>query len=243
MRFRGLRFACRSMRVHAFIARRAPEKRHKSSAACFVKIGGDIEIPAFDAIEQNTNSQAVTALLTQWAGFVENVHEPEADETRLPLAANIRHALMLCFQPQDEIIRRDQLFHKASDSWKAQALQDVFPYLLGAVSDNYVRQREKLRRLRDELRTKEREAAEITALQGVGVGRAAALLAQARDVGLTSVETTTWEESNAALRAIVSQRLPAGRTIATRHAGVSRLVDQRADLRQERLGLWIQSER
>ena len=219
---------------HAFVARRAPEKHQKASAACFVKIGGDVEIPAFDAIEQNANSDAVTALLTQWAGFVENVHEPPAGETRLPLAANIRHALMLCFQPQDEIIRRDQLFHKASDSWKAQALQDVFPYLLGAVSDDYVRQREELRRLRDELRTKEREAAEITALRGIGTGRAAGLLAQARDVGLTSVETTTWEDSIAALRTLASQPLSAERTYST--SGTSefaRLADQRADLRRE----------
>ncbi|HMJ05767.1 MAG TPA: DUF3732 domain-containing protein [Chthoniobacterales bacterium] len=218
----------------AFIARRAPEKHQKASAACFVKIGTDVEIPAFDAIQKNTNAEAITALLTEWAGFVENVHEPGSGETRLPLAANIRHALMLCFQPQDEIIRRDQLFHKVSDSWMAQALQDVFPYLLGAVSDDFVRKREELRRLRDALRSKEREAAELVALRGVGTGRAAALLAQARDVGLTAVETTTWEESIAALRTIAAQPLTIERTYKTSGAPeYSRLSDQRSELRRE----------
>lgn len=93
---------------------------------------------------------------------------------------------MLCFQPQDEIIRRQQLFHETSDHWKAQALQDVLPYFLGATDDDFVRKREELRRLREQLRICERRLAELSALRGDGVSKAASLLAQARDSGLTA---------------------------------------------------------
>src|SRR5207253_8808779 len=133
-----------------------------------------VEIPDFAALQPNTNSNGVIALFTKWCGFVENIHEPKPGETRAPLEANIRHALMLCFQPQDEIIRRDQLFHKVSDSWKAQALRDVFPYLLGAVEQDFVGKREELRRLRDELRKRERELNEIGAIRGQVSNKAAA---------------------------------------------------------------------
>lgn len=218
---------------YAFIARRTPERKQKTSAACFVKIG-DPNIPSFDAIRQNTNAESVTTLLTQWSGFVENVHEPMVGQTRLPLTANVRHALMLCFQPQDEIIRRDQLFHKVSDSWKAQALQDVFPYLLGAVGDEFVRKREELHRLRDMLRTKERAAAERAALRGAGANRALGLLAQARDAGLTQAQAINWEESIVALRQVTAQPMTAERTnYVSNTPEFARLSEQRVDLRRE----------
>jgi hypothetical protein len=219
---------------HAFIARRAPERRQAASTACFVRVGSESEVPDFDSIMQNTNAEAITALLTEWSGFVENIHEPPPGQTRLPLVANIRHALMLCFQAQDEIIRRDQLFHKVSDSWKAQALQDVFPYLLGAAGDDFVRKREELRRLRDLLRKAQTEAAERTAIRGAGTNKAAALLAQARDAGLTSVDAATWEDSIVALRDIAARPLMAQRTsYLSSTSEFGRLAEQRTQLRRE----------
>jgi hypothetical protein len=123
------------------------------------------------------------------------------------LSAGVRHALAFCFQPQDEIIRRHQLFHGADDNFFAQALKDTLPYLLGAVDDEYVRKREELRRLRDQLRTVERQLAELNSIRGDGVGKASALLAQARDTGLSAVVTDNWHETIAALRAAATVNL------------------------------------
>jgi len=218
----------------AFVARRAPGRGRKASSQCFVKVGAVLELPDFAALRANTNSDGVVSLLTSWCGFVENVHDPKPTETRLPLSANIRHALMLCFQPQDEIIRRDELFHKASDSWKAQALQDVFPYLLGAVGDDFVRKREELRRLRDELRKMEREAREFASLRGETSNKAAGLLAQARDLGLTEAQATTWDETLVALRTVVSQPLATLlETYSTGDSEFARLSSRRDELRRE----------
>jgi hypothetical protein len=99
------------------------------------------------------------------------------------------------------------LFHGAGDNFIAQALKDTLPYFLGAVDDDYVRKREQLRRVREQLRSCERKLAEIAALRGEGASKAEGLLAQARDAGLSRVISDSWEATVAALRAIASTPL------------------------------------
>jgi hypothetical protein len=191
----------------AFIARRCPSPRQSSSQDCFVQLDSSIDIPSSDELDQTTNTIGLEALLTSWAGIKDNIHEPPEGNTRLPLAANIRHALFLCFQPQDEIIRRQQLFHDAADSYKARAMRDTLPFFLGAVGDDYVQRRTQLRQLKDRLRSLERQMAELRAIRGQGIGKAATLLAQARDVSLTTIQPETWEETIEALRLVASTPL------------------------------------
>lgn len=187
----------------AFVARKCPTARFRSSEDCFIRIGNTVDAPDANELRQTTNTRGLSAQLSGWTGISENIHEPPVGQTRLPLSANVRHALALCFQPQDEIIRRHQLFHGADDNFFAQALKDTFPYFLGAVDEEYVRKREELRRLRDQLRTVERQLAELNSIRGDGVGKASALLAQARDAGLSSVITDIWQDVIAALRQAV----------------------------------------
>ena len=192
----------------ALIARRCPQAGVPSSEECFVEVANNVEIPPASALRQTTNREGVENLLTGWCGIADNIHEPPPGQRRAPLSANIRHALLLCFQPQDEIIRRNQLFHKCSDNFVAQALKDVLPYFLGAVTDDFVKKREELRRLRDRLRTCDRRLAELAALRGDGVSKAATLLAQARDSGLSIVtESNNWEAVVLALRAVAATPL------------------------------------
>ncbi len=179
----------------AFIARRCPEKSAKSSEECFVDVGDIVEAPKPDNLKPTTNTKGLGALLAGWSSIIDNLHEPPDGQTRASLTATIRHALTFCFQPQDEIIRRKQLFHGAVDNFKAQALKDTLPFFLGAVDDDYVRKREKLRRLRAQLRECERQLSELKSLRGEGISKAATLLAQARDVGLSSSLANTWEET------------------------------------------------
>lgn len=184
----------------AFVARKCPTARFRSSEDCFVQIGNTVDVPDASELRQTTNTRGLSSQLSGWTGISENIHEPPVGQTRLPLSASVRHALAFCFQPQDEIIRRHQLFHGADDNFFAQALKDTLPYFLGAVDDEYVRKLEELRRLRDQLRTVDRQIAELNSIRGVGVGKASALLAQARDAGLSSVITDSWQETIAALR-------------------------------------------
>ncbi|MFA6063614.1 MAG: DUF3732 domain-containing protein [Gallionella sp.] len=216
----------------AFIARRCPAARFRSSEDCFIQIGNTVDFPDANELRQTTNTRGLLSQLSGWTGISENIHEPPVGQTRLPLSASIRHALAFCFQPQDEIIRRQQLFHGADDNFFAQALKDTLPYFLGAVDNEYVRKREELRRLRDQLRVVERQLAELNSIRGNGIGKASALLAQARDAGLSSVITDNWQETIAALRQAVIVNL--GQTSETPDGDeYRRLSDTRSELLQE----------
>jgi hypothetical protein len=186
----------------AFVARRCPDPRAASSEDCYVVVGDEVDLPEWAELRQSTNTKGLEALLSGWCGIEDNLHVPPTGQVRAPLSANVRHGLALCFQPQDEIIRRRQLFHGADDHWFAQALTDTMPYFLGAVDDDYVRNREQLRRLRERLRAVDRQLGELTALRGGGLSKAATLMAQARDAGLSSETGDSWEETVAALRQV-----------------------------------------
>lgn len=224
----------------AFIARRCPDARAVSSEDCFVEVGKIVELPNVKDLRQTTNTKGLLSLLAGWSGIRDNIHEPPPGQTRLALSANVRHALALCFQPQDEIIRRQQLFHGAGDNFFAQALKDTLPYFLGAVDDDYVRKREGLRRLREQLRSCERRLAEIAALRGEGVSKADGLLAQARDAGLTDVVPQSWEATIAALRTVASTPLadvdithPDGTEFSRLSEYRERLLEQQQRIREE----------
>lgn len=221
----------------AFIARRCPI-RAQSSEDCYVQISRELSAPTFADLRQTTNSRGIVSQASGWAGIQENVHEPPPGQTRLALSANVRHGLAFCFQPQDEIIRRQQLFHGTADGFLAQAIRDTLPYFLGAVDDDHVRKREELRRLKESLRACERRLGELKAIWGDGRSKAAMLLAQARDLGLTAVTPGTWEETVAALRAIAATPVADAPSTASKGHEYSRLSAERRSLLDRQRRLW-----
>lgn len=202
----GLRLQLES--GQAFIARRCPGSRSVSSEECFVVVGETVDVPEADSLRQTTNTNGLGALLTSWSGIRDNLFEPPLGQTRPPLTASVRHALALCFQPQDEIIRRQQLFHGAANNFVAQSIKDILPYFLGAVDDEFLRKQEELRQLREQLRACDRQLAELRGLRGEGISKATSLLAQARDAGLTSFVANTWDEKIAGLRTMAETPIP-----------------------------------
>jgi hypothetical protein len=225
----------------AVVARRCPPSGAASSEDCFVEVASSVVLPAASALHQTTNTEGLENLLTGWSGIEDNIHETPPGQRRAPTSANFRHALLLCFQPQDEITQRKHLFHRCSDNFIAQALKDVFPYLLGAVTDDYVKKRGELRRLREKLRNCERRLAELSALRGDGVSKAATLLAQARDCGLTTVtESSNWDAVVAALRTVAAtpmaqaeERIPSVSEYTRLSEARSNLLDEQRRLRDQ----------
>lgn len=218
----------------AFVSRRCPPTNSNSSEECFVEVGQSVEIPDVMSLRQTTNTSGLNGLLTGWCGIRDNINEPPPGQTRLPLSGNVRHALRFCFQPQDEIIRRQQLFHGTADRFIAQAMKDVLPYFLGAVDEEFVRKREELRRLREQLKQSERRLAEHAAIRGDGVSKAAGLLAQARDSGLTNLrEANRWEDVIAGLRQVSSTPLATASESIPTVSEFARLSEQRANLSTE----------
>ncbi len=217
----------------AFIARRCPGPAAASSEDCFVDVGDQVVIPEYSGLRQTTNTRGLGALLTSWGGIKDYIHEPAQGQSRQPLTVTIRHALALCFQPQDEIIRRQQLFHGAADNFIAQALRDTLPYLLGAVDDEYINKREQLRRLRRRLRQSERQLNELSSLRGEGVTKALTLLAEARNVGLSASLASTWEEAVPALREVAETPGTSIDIEISDEAEYHRLSDERNRLRSQ----------
>lgn len=216
----------------AFVARRCPPLRAQTSTDYFIATGRTVNVPEASELRPTTNLEGATTTLTSWVGIRDNLHEPPAGQKRAPLSTTVRHAVALCLQQQDEIISKRHLFHGTTDNWAAQALKDTLPYLLGAVDDDHVRKQGELRRLREQLRAVERRLAEIAVLRGDGVTRADALLAQARDAGLTQEVTSTWADAVAALRMVLKTPLAAVDVKLPDGAEFSRLSTERAELLQ-----------
>jgi hypothetical protein len=166
-------------------------------------VAAEVEIPEPEQLDATTNIDTIVERLTNVVGIGLNVHEPPEGQTRDPLSAKLRHALAFVFQPQNEISQPGHLFHKQSDNWVAQAIKDTLPYFLGAVDDDFVAKKTKLRGLRRKLRDRERSLARLEAIAGEGLGSAAALISEARDVGILAADAspTTWEEAVEFLRA------------------------------------------
>ncbi len=227
----GLRFKLKG--GEAFVARRCPDSNAASSEDCFVEIASKVAIPEHRGLKQTTNTKGLGALLSSWSGISDNVHVPPEGQTRSPLSATIRHALTFCFQSQDEIIRRDHLFHRAADNFISQALKDTLPYLLGAVDDNHLKKLEDLKCIKERLRLCERNLTEMLSLQGDGVTMASMLLSQARDVGLSKSLASNWEEAVSALHEVAKKPETSFDVELSGEVEYERLVDERNRLLRE----------
>jgi hypothetical protein len=216
----------------AFLARRCPPPRGQTSDEYFISTGRTVAVPGAKGLRQTTNLKGATTTLTSWVGIRDNAHEPLTGQRRPALSATVRHALGLCLQQQDEITSKKHLFHGANDHWFAQALKDTLPYFLGAVDDDHVRKQGELRRLREQLRAVERRIAEIASLHGDGATKADALLAQARDAGLSNAVTSTWQDAVAALRVVLQTPLASVDVKLPDGSEFSRLSTERAELLQ-----------
>ncbi|MCS8145814.1 DUF3732 domain-containing protein [Pseudomonas aeruginosa] len=231
-------------RGQAFVARQLPKGDRKSNESVYVQTDVEVKIPPASALRQTTNRDGLRSLLGSWVGLSDYLHEPPPGQTRLPLAATIGHALTFCLQSQNEIAQRRHLFHGSSDRFIAQAIKDTLPYFLGAVSDNYVVQQQELKRVRTEIWQIERRLAEAAAIRGEGVGRADTLLAEAKAVGLTTLDDSApWQEKMRTLRAIQSSPINSVASEAGEDAEFRRLLVVRSELVQEQRTLQSTLER
>lgn len=223
-------------RAQHFVARRTPDAHRQSTTDAYYATGGDLPIPSLDQLDVTTNIDAVTERLGLVSGIALNRHDPPDNRTRLPLTANLRHALAYVFQPQTEISQPKFLFHGQNDTWFAQAIKDTLPYFLGAVEEDYVAKSAQLKELRRELRANEQALARIENL--TSDGSIAALVSEAKDVGL--LPGTYASDSLSADMAVLQEVMarPLTEQLDYQVAGVdqaelSALSDRRVELRRE----------
>jgi hypothetical protein len=161
-----------------FVARENPPKGGKSTNRAYVAQGDTVSIPDIIS-EPNTTTEALKDLLTNKIGISPNLNIPLPNQTRDPLAANIRHALYYCYQDQKEINVNNLLFHGQSEISIPQVIKDTLPYFLGAIQEDQLALEQQLTRKRKEMRKLTRALQDAEAIQGRDLGKALALLTEA----------------------------------------------------------------
>ena len=172
----------------AFIARQNPPPGSATTNRSYFEEGNVVLSPDAPPAQPNSIIEAVEDALTNKIGIAPNMNIPPLGQTRAPLAANIRHALLYCFQQQSEIASKDVLFHGQFDGWVAQSIKDTIPYFLGAIQEDRLALEQELARARRELKRAEQMLREAEAITGDGVSKARGLYAEARQVGLLPEE-------------------------------------------------------
>lgn len=167
-----------------FVARKNPDKDQQSTGYCYFEVGEKIEVPEECDFESNANVAGIEEELTGRIGISENLNVPPEGQSRLPLSANIRHALYYCIQGQDEIAAKNFLFHHQSDDFITQAIKDTLPYFLGAISEEALALENERYILSRKLKLEKRKLEENRHLMGGGSERAIALIGEARQAGI-----------------------------------------------------------
>lgn len=167
-----------------FVARKNPDSGQQSTGYCYIEVGTKVKLPETCDFNSNENVAGLEEMLTQRIGISENLNTPPEGQSRLPLAANIRHSLFYCFQGQDEIAAKNFLFHKQSDDYISQTIRDTIPYFLGAVSEESLALENERSVLKRKLVLEKRKLEENRSLVGGGSGRAVSLISEAKQVGL-----------------------------------------------------------
>jgi len=191
-----------------FVARKNPDKGQQTTGFCYIEVGEKIEVPKECDFVSNTNVSGIEEELTKRIGISEDLYTPPEGQSRLPLAANIRHALYYCFQGQDEIAAKNFLFHHQSDDFITQAIKDTSAYFLGAISEEALAMENERSILKRRLILEKRKLEENRNLMGGGSDRAISLIAEARQVGLidetVQVDYQNYQEMFSILNAIMN---------------------------------------
>lgn len=169
-----------------FVARKNPEPGQQSTSYCYVKRGKFIPIPETNEFTSNENVAGLEELLSQKVGISENLNIPSEGQSRNALTANIRHALYYCFQNQDEIAAKNFLFHRQAEDFITQSIKDTMPYFMGIINEDALEKEKERSILKRKIVIEKRRVEEKRMLQGGGIKRGTALLAEAKYVGLLS---------------------------------------------------------
>jgi hypothetical protein len=182
----------------------------QSSRKAQLEIGlGDL--PDFTDLEPNTNTDALRDWIGRSVGIEENRFDPPEGATRPPLVAKTSHALIHCFQRQDEIASRSVLFHRQAEDFVAQAIRDSLPYFLGVTGPDHLRGLAALRERRRELQRIDRAIRELAVFDESGVEEVRGLLSQAAEAGLIVADEPPERliDAVALLRGVARQPVPA----------------------------------
>ena len=217
-----------------FVARKNPDKGQQTTGVCYIDIGEKIEAPDNCDFSSNTNVSGIEESLTRRIGISENLNTPPEGQSRLPLAANIRHALYYCFQGQDEIAAKNFLFHHQSDDFITQAIKDTIPYFLGAISEEALTLENERSILKRKLTLEKRKLEENRYLMGGGSERAISLIGEARQAGLIDASTQIVYQNYREMYSVLQTAMNWSPSMIGSNSGMDRLTFLQSKLQEIR---------
>ena len=217
-----------------FVARKNPDKGQQTTGVCYIDIGEKIEVPDNCDFSSNTNVSGIEESLTRRIGISENLNTPPEGQSRLPLAANIRHALYYCFQGQDEIAAKNFLFHHQSDDFITQAIKDTIPYFLGAISEEALALENERSILKRKLTLEKRKLEENRYLMGGGSERAISLIGEARQAGLSDASTQIDYQNYREMYSVLQTAMNWSPSMIGSNSGMDRLTFLQSKLQEIR---------
>lgn len=217
-----------------FVARKNPDKGQQTTGVCYIDIGEKIEAPDNCDFSSNTNVSGIEESLTRRIGISENLNTPPEGQSRLPLAANIRHALYYCFQGQDEIAAKNFLFHHQSDDFITQAIKDTIPYFLGAISEEALALENERSILKRKLTLEKRKLEENRYLMGGGSERAISLIGEARQAGLIDASTQIDYQNYREMYSVLQTAMNWSPSMIGSNSGMDRLTFLQSKLQEIR---------
>ena len=206
----------------------------KQQGVCYIDIGEKIEVPDNCDFSSNTNVSGIEESLTRRIGISENLNTPPEGQSRLPLAANIRHALYYCFQGQDEIAAKNFLFHHQSDDFITQAIKDTIPYFLGAISEEALALENERSILKRKLTLEKRKLEENRYLMGGGSERAISLIGEARQAGLIDASTQIDYQNYREMYSVLQTAMNWSPSMIGSNSGMDRLTFLQSKLQEIR---------
>ncbi len=171
-----------------FVARKNPDAGKKTSFEIFLDTQPEASPETQEELNANSNLEGLRKILSAAVGIDENLHVPAEGQTRDPLEANFRHAIIYSFQDQSLIDNKNQLFYSQNESFVELAIRDTLPYFLGAVDREELLNQNRLANLKRRLKQLEKQLMIAISWQDASIDRAQAFLAEARQVRLIGPE-------------------------------------------------------
>jgi hypothetical protein len=171
-----------------FVARKNPDAGKKTSFEIFLDTQPEASPETQEELNANSNLEGLRKILSAAVGIDENLHIPAEGQTRDPLEANFRHAIIYSFQDQSLIDNKNQLFYSQNESFVELAIRDTLPYFLGAVDREELLNQNRLANLKRRLKQLEKQLMIAISWQDASIDRAQAFLAEARQVRLIGPE-------------------------------------------------------
>ncbi|MGQ1614839.1 hypothetical protein ACT41Q_14375 [Acinetobacter baumannii] len=104
--------------LEILIAKPAPVKGNTSCSKVMFRSGICIEPPKYTELEQNTDDEYVTDILSDALGIPNNHTNVELDHSRDTFKVNIKHTFYYLFLKQGLVTNKDQLLYRQNESFQ-----------------------------------------------------------------------------------------------------------------------------